>query len=159
MTTAGTASGEPRRFLLEVLPPFHWLYATSLTIAYVDLGPDWRLTLHLRSSGPGPTTAATLQRTGSTTGLTIEGVVPVATPDALAGVLASEGARTLEKTRRGAMLAGVWWEVDEYAAAHQGLLLARTEDAVTCATGAVPGWAVRDVTDDPSYDETALAGT
>ena len=63
----------------------------------------------------------------------------------------------IEKTRHLILHDGLTWEVDEFAGANAGLILAELELKSADQTFALPAWVRRDVTDDGRYYNTYLA--
>ncbi len=63
----------------------------------------------------------------------------------------------IEKTRHIIVHDGLTWEVDEFAGANAGLILAELELKSADQTFALPAWVLRDVTDDERYYNTYLA--
>jgi CYTH domain-containing protein len=63
----------------------------------------------------------------------------------------------IEKTRTRVRHDGLVWEVDEFAGHLAGLILAEVELDAADQRFATPGWAGREVTGDPRYQNSALA--
>ncbi len=63
----------------------------------------------------------------------------------------------IEKVRYRVPYAGRTWEVDEFAGANAGLLLAEVELPAADAPVELPPWAGREVSDDPRYFNANLA--
>lgn len=63
----------------------------------------------------------------------------------------------IEKTRHLVAYAGMTWEVDEFAGANAGLILAELELERADQAFAMPPWVLREVTDDERYYNTYLA--
>lgn len=70
--------------------------------------------------------------------------------EAVAGLFRAGAGHRVVATRRRYRLDGRDWDVDEYHWENEGLILARGD-------APRPGWAVRDVTGEPAYDEENLA--
>lgn len=68
----------------------------------------------------------------------------------------SEG-RLVEKTRYKVEHGGRIWEIDAFAGANAGLVLAEVELERAHAPLALPPWAGREVTDDPRFRSASLA--
>ena len=63
----------------------------------------------------------------------------------------------IEKTRHLVAFAGMTWEVDEFAGANAGLILAELELKRADQAFEMPAWVLREVTDDGRYYNTYLA--
>lgn len=63
----------------------------------------------------------------------------------------------IEKTRYAAPFGGRVWEVDVFAGANAGLVIAEVELPAPDAALELPRWVEREVTDDPRYTNAALA--
>ena len=61
------------------------------------------------------------------------------------------GDRLIEKTRHHVPVGDHVWEVDVFAGANEGLVVAEVELGSIDETIASPPWAGREVTDDPRY--------
>jgi len=162
--TAPTPGTTPRRFLVETLPPLMWLLERRMTVAWWDLGAGWVLRIQQHRTGPGPVSIAAVQRADDHDAATYHWFAPEA-PERVAraellldDVMRSRAAHRNEKTRRGCMLAGVWWEFDEFHGRHEGLVIAESERAADSETWITSEWLGREVTGEPGYDERALAG-
>ncbi|HEY9604108.1 MAG TPA: CYTH domain-containing protein [Allocoleopsis sp.] len=57
----------------------------------------------------------------------------------------------IEKTRYKIALAGLIWEVDEFAGENQGLIIAEVELTDANQTVELPSWIGKEVSDDPRY--------
>ena len=57
----------------------------------------------------------------------------------------------IEKTRYRIPMAGVVWEVDEFAGENRGLIVAEVEFESEAQQVSLPDWIGREVTDDPRY--------
>lgn len=67
------------------------------------------------------------------------------------------GGRVVEKMRFERMYGGMVWEVDEFAGANAGLVLAEVELERADQRVELPPWVGREVTDDPRYANSSLA--
>jgi adenylate cyclase len=67
------------------------------------------------------------------------------------------GARVLEKVRHEMDHGGYRWEIDEYLAPFEGLILAEVEMQSESENPPLPPWIGEDVTFDPSLSNAALA--
>jgi CYTH domain-containing protein len=63
----------------------------------------------------------------------------------------------IEKTRYKIEYAGLTWEVDEFAAENQGLIIAEVELTDENQIIELPDWIGKDVSDDPKYYNVNLA--
>lgn len=63
----------------------------------------------------------------------------------------------IEKTRYQVPYGGLLWEVDVFAGANTGLVIAEVELADADAAVVPPPWAGREVSDDPRFTNVALA--
>lgn len=63
----------------------------------------------------------------------------------------------IEKTRHLVEYAGLTWEIDEFAGANAGLILAELELKRADQAFETPAWVLREVTDDGRYYNTYLA--
>lgn len=82
--------------------------------------------------------------------------IPLADADAL---LALAGPQVVRKTRFEVPVDGLVWEVDVFAGAHAGLVLAEVELHSADQPVAAPGWVGREVSDDDRYANASLART
>ena len=169
-----------RRFLLSALPNgFDWVYTKVIRQVYWDLGDGWALRLRRQGEADFPDDVVTLKgpRHGSSRpeyewGLGAEeenghnsSSDPAhrsqsANPDA-ASLYRAGARRQIVKTRRGAVVDGVTWDFDEFHFANEGLFIAEVEMKDRAAVDAIkqPAWAVREVTDDPRFNNENLAVT
>ena len=83
-----------------------------------------------------------------------EYVIPTA--DARHMLKSECGRSTLAKTRHYVPHAGKTWEVDEYEAPLNGIVLAEVELADVDEVFGLPGWLGREVTEDPAFRKTRL---
>ena len=157
-------SDEVRRsFLLQATPDLIWIYERRLTVAFWDLGAGWTLRVQQHHTGPGPAAQLSVQADGDAEGALTVPWIPAVPPDpgpegTLEALLRSNPARSLEKVRRGCMVSGVWWELDEYDGRHSGLVVAHTSAGPLADDRlGVPGWVGREVTGDRAYDDRRLA--
>jgi CYTH domain-containing protein len=81
---------------------------------------------------------------------------PIPPEDAAAMLETLCAAPVIEKTRTRVGHAGLVWEVDVFAGHLAGLVLAEVELASADQRVELPGWAGREVTDDPRYQNAAL---
>jgi len=107
-----------------------------------------------------------VRRSGDQAWVTVKGVsrgatraewewaIPVEDAD---GLLAICDGPVLEKTRYLVDHAGRTWEVDVFAGANAGLVMAEIELESEDADVRLPPWIGREVTDDPRYYNSALA--
>ena len=72
-------------------------------------------------------------------------------------LVATLGGPVVEKTRHHVQYAGRDWEVDEFAGANAGLIVAEVELDQEAEEFARPPWVGREVTGDPRYYNMALA--
>jgi CYTH domain-containing protein len=63
----------------------------------------------------------------------------------------------IEKTRYKIEVAGLTWEVDEFAGENQGLIIAEVELADANQTVELPSWIGKEVSDDPRYYNANLS--
>ncbi|MBW4553053.1 MAG: CYTH domain-containing protein [Aphanocapsa sp. GSE-SYN-MK-11-07L] len=63
----------------------------------------------------------------------------------------------IEKTRYKVPVSGLIWEIDEFAGANQGLIVAEVELSHPDQPIALPDWIGSEVTDDPRYYNSNLA--
>ncbi|MBW4576397.1 MAG: CYTH domain-containing protein [Aphanothece sp. CMT-3BRIN-NPC111] len=63
----------------------------------------------------------------------------------------------IEKTRYKIKLAGLIWEIDEFAGENQGLIIAEVEITDENQNVELPEWIEREVSDDPRYFNVNLA--
>lgn len=80
--------------------------------------------------------------------------VPVADAQAMMKLSATP---PIDKRRYKVTVDGMVWEIDEFAGANAGLLVAEIELPAEDAPFTKPSWAGRDVTEDPRYFNAALA--
>ncbi len=96
--------------------------------------------------------AATLNFKGLTIGRQrAEFEYPVPVADAREMIERFCGDRLIEKTRHHVQVGGHVWEVDVFAGANEGLVVAEVELGSVDETIESPPWAGREVTDDPRY--------
>jgi CYTH domain-containing protein len=63
----------------------------------------------------------------------------------------------IEKTRYKIEVAGLTWEVDEFAGENQGLIIAEVELTDANQTVELPSWIGKEVSDDPRYYNANLS--
>jgi adenylate cyclase len=123
------------------------------------------------SRGAGPSTPSTSSGPGSGTGdrafLTVKGkragieryefeyAIPIADAELMLDRLCNPP--LIEKTRHLVVFGGMSWEVDEFAGANAGLILAELELKRADQAFETPAWVLREVTDDERYYNTYLA--
>lgn len=73
-------------------------------------------------------------------------------------LVAHAGTRVIEKRRHAVPYAGRDWEVDVFEGRHAGLVLAEIEMESEDAAVELPDWVGEEVTGDPRYYNSALAG-
>lgn len=78
-------------------------------------------------------------------------------PGADAEALLALCGNLVEKVRHLVSHAGMFWEVDVFAGANEGLVMAEIELASEGQTFRLPDWAGEEVTDDPRYYNAYLA--
>ncbi|MGA8993758.1 MAG: hypothetical protein WB441_05590 [Nocardioidaceae bacterium] len=155
-----------RRFWLAELPRFEFLFRRAVTTAFWDLGGGWRVGLVRTVAGPGPDsrlvvlgpddTADSAALTWYVGGTSRERASRVRALDAL---LADAAAARVAKVRRGCMVDGVWWEIEEFRDDNAGLVTAEVFPEIADGWRAFepPAWAGREVTADPRFGDGALA--
>lgn len=116
------------------------------------------------SRGAGPSTGS---GTGDRAFLTVKGKragieryefeypIPIADAELMLDRLCNPP--LIEKTRHLVAFAGMTWEVDEFAGANAGLILAELELKRADQAFEMPAWVLREVTDDGRYYNTYLA--
>lgn len=67
------------------------------------------------------------------------------------------GRSRIEKQRYTLSAGKLTWEIDVFAGAHEGLVVAEVELSAPDETVRLPGWIGAEVTDDPQYRNAALA--
>jgi adenylate cyclase len=115
-----------------------------------------RITVRVRLRG----TRAWLTLKGPTTGIRrseFEYEIPVADAETMLGELCQAG--VIDKTRHELVHAGQRWELDVFAGANAGLLLAELELPDEDTPFTLPEWAAEDVSTDPRYANQALLQT
>lgn len=115
-----------------------------------------RVTVRVRLRGK----RAWLTLKGPTTGIRrseFEYEIPVADAEAMLAELCQGG--VIDKTRHEIVHAGQRWELDVFAGANAGLLLAELELASEDAQFARPDWAAEEVSADLRYSNQALMRT
>jgi adenylate cyclase len=88
------------------------------------------------------------------TRLEFEYPIPVADAQALLALCVGG---LIDKTRHHVRHGGFLWEIDEFAGANTGLIVAEIELPAADTVFERPGWAGREVTDEPRYYNLALA--
>jgi CYTH domain-containing protein len=68
------------------------------------------------------------------------------------------GDATIEKTRHDVVFEGLKWEIDVFGGANEGLVLAEIELSDGDQTSPTPEWLGTEVTADPAYYNSTLAG-
>jgi hypothetical protein len=158
-----------RHFVVPTLPTLFWLYEKRVSVTFWDLGAGWSLALERSLSGPGPGSTVHIVGPDRSTGDAGLRWVPAGrttdtgepSSDAgLDGLLASGTGRTVDKTRRGAMVDTVWWELEEYHGRNAGLVTARRglEGLVVPRQVPLPDWVGAEATADPRLGDDRLAG-
>lgn len=115
-----------------------------------------RVTVRVRLRG----NRAWLTLKGPTTGISrseFEYEIPVADAEAMLAELCQAG--VIEKTRHEILHAGQRWELDVFAGANAGLLLAELELPSEDEPFALPDWVGEDVSSDLRYSNQALMQT
>lgn len=142
-----------RKFLLSKLPPT-LRFARGETINQGYLALDGATEVRLRTGSKPPLLTIKSGRGEVRT----EVELPVEGRDAQALWGLTDG-RRLEKTRRRMRIGGAEAEVDEYAGALTGLVVAEVEfeDADSARAFTPPDWFVRELTGDSAYANRSLA--
>lgn len=181
----------PRQFLVDSLPEFFWILEQEITLICWELGSGWRIEVTELNGALGTSTSVHVRGSGAQAvsgeyALTPRSADTLTAPEAVVDALfAAHPTARAKKTRRGCMLDGVWWIIDEFHEKHEGLLLAATpavadrpatpaeanraatargrRPAGSATTGGapkrrpVPAWVGAEVTGDAAYDDHALA--
>jgi len=169
--TAGgplASTTDVRHFVVAGLPRLFWLYEKRVSVTFWELGAGWSLALQRSLSGPGPTSSVHIVGPASfgesglewVSGRRTTGMHEASGDAALDRLLASGTGRSVEKTRRGAMVDTVWWELEEYHGRNAGLVTARRglEGLVVPRDVPLPEWAGAEVGADPRLGDHQLAG-
>ena len=129
-----------------------WRTPTGVAIGQGYLNRDKNRTVRVRVAGSqafltikGPSRGATRQ----------EFEYPIPVEDALQLLELCDGT-VIRKTRHLVIQDGNRWEVDEFHADNQGLVVAEIELTTEDQTFAKPDWLGREVTDDPRYFNSNL---
>jgi CYTH domain-containing protein len=129
-----------------------WRTPTGTAIGQGYLNRDKQRTVRVRVAGSqafltikGPSHGATRQE--------FEYPIPVADAHLLFGLC---DGTVIRKTRHVVMHDGNCWEVDEFHADNQGLIVAEIELTTEDQTFTKPDWLGREVTDDPRYFNSNL---
>jgi CYTH domain-containing protein len=129
-----------------------WRTATGTEIGQGYLNRDKSRTVRVRLAG----TLAFLTVKGLSQGATRqEFEYPIPLGDALQLFELCDGT-VIRKTRHVVMHDGNRWEVDEFHADNQGLVVAEIELTTEDQTFAKPDWLGKEVTDDPKYFNSNL---
>ena len=127
---------------------------TSKTIVQAYLAIDGETSVRVRVSDDGRALLTVKLGVSDMTRDEFEYPVPIA--DARAMVAASRG-RLIEKTRHIVSVEGFVWEVDVFAGALDGLVVAEVEMASEEDDPPLPAWLGREVTGDPAWTNAVLA--
>ncbi|MBK1658986.1 CYTH domain-containing protein [Paracraurococcus ruber] len=130
------------------------------------LGPGLRLRQGYLAHGGPAAPVVRVRLAGDHGFLTIKGpgllaraeyeyAIPAADAEAMLATLCAPP--VIDKTRSRVAHAGLVWEVDEFAGHLAGLVLAEVELPGAETPVTLPGWAGREVTDDPRYQNSHLA--
>jgi CYTH domain-containing protein len=129
-----------------------WRTQTGVAIGQGYLNRDKNRTVRVRLAGDeafltikGPSLGATRQ----------EFEYPIPMEDALQLLQLCDGP-SIRKTRHVVMNDGNRWEVDEFHAENQGLIVAEIELSTEDQTISKPDWIGKEVTDDPRYFNSNL---
>lgn len=142
-----------RKFLVTDASVVHGAAGTALRQGYLSRVPE--RTVRVRRSGD----RAWVTVKGASSGATRsewEWEIPVDDAD---GMLAICDGPVLEKTRYVVRSGGRAWEVDVFAGSNAGLVMAEIELEASDAEVALPTWVGLEVTDDPRFYNSYLAGT
>ncbi len=127
--------------------------AVDIRQAYLSRNPD--ATVRIRMYGD----KAFLTVKGRTHGATRdEWEYPVPVEDAAAMIERLADGIVIDKTRYIVPYAGMRWEVDMFHGAHDGLILAELELETECQSVDMPPFVGDEVTGDPRYYNSHLAG-
>jgi CYTH domain-containing protein len=118
---------------------------------YISTGPDH--VVRVRVAGDRAFVTIKGRRSGLTR-LEFEYPVPVGDAQVMLDTLCR--APLIEKTRYRVPYGGREWEVDEFAGANAGLLIAEVELPSEEARVELPPWVGREVSDDPRYYNASL---
>jgi adenylate cyclase len=149
--------------------------ATEIERKFLVIGDAWRAALPPGREGSvirqgyllrDAARTVRVRRSGDRGWLTIKGPgtlaraeyeyeIPVADADELLATLCEPG--TIDKTRYRIPVGDLEWEVDEFHGRHEGLVVAEVELPDLATEAELPGWAGREVTDDPAYTNAALS--
>ena len=137
-----------------------YLFADGLRNARVRLSRSVEPSSPLAGSGPasGTVDRAFLTVKGKRAGIEryeFEYPIPIADAELMLDRLCNPP--LIEKTRHLVAFAGMTWEVDEFAGANAGLILAELELKRADQAFEMPAWVLREVTDDGRYYNTYLA--
>jgi adenylate cyclase len=157
-----------RRFVLSHLPDAEPRTETVIRQVYWRLGNGWCLRLHREGrpdEAPRDTVAVQGPRTGATRIQyewplpTEPGVSDEERTATVAALFKAGGSHRTVKSRRGYLLDGQTWDVDEFHWENAGLITAELEmqDLATLRRVPVPSWCVREVTADTAFDGENLA--
>ncbi len=140
-----------RKFLVTDPSVVDGIAGTVIRQGYLSRQPD--RTVRVRRAGERAFVTVKGRNSGATRS-EWEWEIPVADADEMLEIC--EGPK-IEKTRHLVEHDGRTWEVDVFAGANAGLVMAEIELEAADAAVALPGWVGREVTDDPRFYNSSLA--
>ncbi len=140
-----------RKFLVADPSIVDGIAGTVIRQGYLSRQPD--RTVRVRRAGERAFVTVKGRNSGATRS-EWEWEIPVADANEMLEIC--EGP-TIDKTRHLVEHVGRTWEVDVFAGANAGLVMAEIELEAADAAVALPGWVGREVTDDPRFYNSSLA--
>ena len=125
--------------------------STRITQGYIAITEDSVTRVRVRDSNAYLTIKS---RDGGLARQEFEYAIPLGDAQALLKLC---GRRVLEKVRHEVHHGGYCWEIDEYSAPFEGLILAEVEMQSENEHPPLPPWICEDITLDPSFSNAALA--
>ena len=140
-----------RKFLVADPSVVDGIAGTVIRQGYLSRAPD--RTVRVRRAGERAFVTVKGRNAGATRS-EWEWEIPVADAEEMLEIC--EGP-TIDKTRHIVEHDGRTWEVDVFAGANAGLVMAEIELEAADAAVTLPAWVGREVTDDPRYYNSSLA--
>jgi len=143
-----------RKFLVRSAPPAGDREPVQLVQGYLAVSAEAEVRVRLAGERAF-LTFKTLRQAGSISRHEFEYAIPL--PDASRMLATCCAGRIVQKRRRVVEHAGVAWEIDEYAGANEGLVIAEIELGAETQQVELPPWIGAEVTHDPRYSNRNLA--